>query len=157
MRLATLGLAVLLGTVSAPALSQQRDQATPEAATGTKSNQEAGQSAVGKDGGPKNDNTGSRSRAIEQSGTGALSVSAEQQQKSREALAKANPNRVDSVPWTVTVGAAVPRQAELRDLPSEVADILGGYKGAQYVLVRDQLVIVDTEARRIVAIVPGMG
>ena len=148
---------LLLGAAFGPAWGQHREQGTPGAATGSKSNQESGQGGVGKDGGRNNDNTGARSRAIEQTSTGQLSVSADQQQKGREALTKANPNRVESVPWTVTAGAAVPRQAELRDLPPEVADALGGFKGAQYVLVRDQLVVVDKEARRIVAIIPGMG
>ena len=147
---------LLIGAAVGPASGQERERATPGAATGSRSNQDVGESGVGKDGGRPNDNTGARGRAAADQGTGQLSISQEQQQKAREALAKSNPHRVDSVNTTVTVGAAVPRQIELRDLPGEVSDIMGGYKGAQYVLVRDQLVIVDKEARRIVAIVPGM-
>jgi hypothetical protein len=37
-----------------------------------------------------------------------------------------------------------------------VADVLHGYNGDKYLLVRDQLVVVDTQARRIVALVPGV-
>jgi hypothetical protein len=57
---------------------------------------------------------------------------------------------------SLTVGAAVPRQIELRDLPTAVADALHGYNGDKYLLVRDQLVIVDGQARRVVALVPGV-
>jgi hypothetical protein len=38
----------------------------------------------------------------------------------------------------------------------EMADTLGGYHGSQFLIVRDQVVIVD-EARRIVAIIPNVG
>ena len=58
--------------------------------------------------------------------------------------------------FSIAVGAAVPRQAELHKLPSALTDILQGYTGDQYIRVRDQLVIVDGKARRIVAIIPNM-
>jgi hypothetical protein len=35
--------------------------------------------------------------------------------------------------------------------------VIGGYQGDDYLLVGDQLVIVDPSARRVVAIVPGIG
>ena len=44
----------------------------------------------------------------------------------------------------------------MHDLPNEIADALGGYNGDQYLLVRNQLVIVDRASRRIVALIPGV-
>jgi hypothetical protein len=35
--------------------------------------------------------------------------------------------------------------------------VIGGYQGDDYVLVGDQLVIVDPNPRRVVAIVPNVG
>jgi hypothetical protein len=35
--------------------------------------------------------------------------------------------------------------------------VIEGYQSADYLLVGDQLVIVDPSARRVVAIVPGVG
>jgi hypothetical protein len=52
--------------------------------------------------------------------------------------------------------AAVPRQTELHDLPREVAEAMNGYWDDQYVLVRDTMVIVDRNSRRVAAIVPGV-
>ncbi len=54
------------------------------------------------------------------------------------------------------IGAAVPRQVELQDLPREAVRVMQGYAGAQYTMVRDTLVIVHRQARRVVALVPGM-
>jgi hypothetical protein len=50
----------------------------------------------------------------------------------------------------------VPAQAELHQLPGTVSSIMNGYQGDNYILVRDQLVIVDRESRRVVAIIPGI-
>jgi hypothetical protein len=49
----------------------------------------------------------------------------------------------------LAVGAAVPQEAS-----AEISSAMGGYQGNDYVLVGDQLVIVDPSARRVVALVP---
>jgi Protein of unknown function (DUF1236) len=59
--------------------------------------------------------------------------------------------------FELQIGAAVPRQTELHDLPPEVAEAMSGYWDDQYVLVRDTMVIVDRNSRRVAAIVPGAG
>jgi hypothetical protein len=60
--------------------------------------------------------------------------------------------------WTSRwLDAAVPRQAQLTDLPAGLADLLYGSNGDQYLLVRDQMIIVDSQSRRIVALIPGVG
>ena len=56
--------------------------------------------------------------------------------------------------FTVSVGAAVPRQVELKPLAAEVRQILPKYQNDQYVVVDDRLVIVTPDERRIVAIIP---
>jgi hypothetical protein len=42
----------------------------------------------------------------------------------------------------------------LQKLPPEISSAMGGYQGNDYVLVGEQLVIVDPSARRVVARVP---
>jgi hypothetical protein len=64
---------------------------------------------------------------------------------------------LDQVDFSVVIGAAVPRQAQLKDLPATLADMLNGYNGDQYILIRDQMIIVDHQSRRIVAVIPGVG
>ena len=58
--------------------------------------------------------------------------------------------------FELQIGAALPRQTELHDLPPELAEAMNGYWHDQYVLVRDTMVIVDRNSRRVVAIVPGV-
>jgi hypothetical protein len=57
--------------------------------------------------------------------------------------------RKDGAEFEPQIGAAVPRQTELHDLPPEVAEAMNGYWDDQYVLVRDTMVIVDRNSRRI--------
>ena len=127
------------------------------AATDQRSNQGSGASTVGAtQSGALEDSTGAKARAIQHTASSS-SISGEQRDRLRDTLTRAGALRVDSVDYTLSVGGAVPRQAELRPLPPEASTIMQGYSGAEYVVVRDQLVIVDPQARRIVAIIPGVG
>ena len=150
--------ALALALTSAAALD--RKQGEPGSATGTLTNESAGESAVGKStpAGPAENQTSSgRAAKIRGSASGTLSLSQEQREKISAYVSRHRVHRVDSVNFSIAIGAAVPRQAELRDLPRELVQVLQGYSGDKYVLVRDQLVIVDSKARRIVAIIPNAG
>jgi hypothetical protein len=160
MKLTPVIVAAALGLAITSAGALDRKQAEPGSATGVRSNQNAGQSGAGKidPSGPTGDqNNAGRAADIQSSATGGPSLSPEQRAKIGSYVTQHGLHRVDSVNFTISVGAAVPRQAELRDLPKDLAAILQGYSGDKYVLVRDQLVIVDAKARRIVAIIPNAG
>ena len=60
----------------------------------------------------------------------------------------AAPPRVTDQPFTVSVGAAVPHQVPLKQIPTDLASALNGFQGDDYVLVGNQLVIVDAAVRR---------
>jgi len=62
--------------------------------------------------------------------------------------------RVNSVDFTMTVGAAVPKQAALHDIPSALGKQLHSFNGDQYMIIGSQFIIVEKSTRRIVAIVP---
>ena len=64
------------------------------------------------------------------------------------------PARVENQPFTVSVGAVVPQQVPLKQIPTDFASALNGFQGDDYVLVGNQLVIVDAAVRRVVAIIP---
>jgi hypothetical protein len=93
-------------------------------------------------------------RRIDQS-TEPLKLTAEQQQEIRALISRIpGPARVKGQPFTISVGAAVPRQVPLQRLPSDLTSVLKGFENDNYVLVGSQLVIVDANVRRVVAIVP---
>jgi uncharacterized protein DUF1236 len=118
--------------------------------------QREGESAVGKnDPAGQEDQTGGRARNIKQSAR-SLSLNDEKREKLRTIMAQQNAPRVDRANFEVEIGASVPRQVPLADLPPEATHVMNGYWGDQYVVVGDTLVVVDQHSRRIVALVPGV-
>ena len=83
-----------------------------------------------------------------------LKLSDAQRQQIRQYFASQPGQRMQSANFSLVVGAAVPQDVPLQKLPPEILSALGGYQGNDYVLVGDQLVIVDPTARRVVALVP---
>jgi uncharacterized protein DUF1236 len=88
--------------------------------------------------------------------TAPLALTTEQRDKIRGQVAGPREARVDTSEFKPTLGTIVPPHVLLHHLPAELADIMGGYHGSDYLIVRDQLVIVDPNVRRIVAVVPGV-
>ena len=76
------------------------------------------------------------------------------QRKAVSDFVEQNKGRSIKPNFTMSVGAAVPKQIELMDLPTSVADKLTGYNGDQCFVTPNQLVIVERDTRRIVAIMP---
>jgi hypothetical protein len=86
---------------------------------------------------------------------GPLSLSDDQRKKLTDYFAHAGKvNDAKDTRFTVSVGAAVPRQVALAPLAPELKQILPTYQNDQYVVIDDRLVIATPDDRRIVAIVP---
>jgi hypothetical protein len=118
-----------------------------------RSNQGSGESAAGKNDSSTGKAEGERARDIMQTQR-PIALSQEQRTKIQEFVAGRAAEKTDNVDFSLTIGAAVPRQARLSDLPRDLTDTLQGYTGDQYVIVKDQFVIVDKQVRRVIAIVP---
>jgi len=118
--------------------------------------QKAAQSAVGKNDPAGQDANGGRVRDIKQSSE-ALRLNDEQHQKIKDVIAhQSDAPKIAQAPFEMMIGTAVPQQVELKDIPPEIAQVMNGYWGDQYVLVQSELVIVDQHSRRVVAIVPAV-
>jgi hypothetical protein len=65
-----------------------------------------------------------------------------------------NVARADNVNFNIRVGVAVPRTVHVAVLPPEVVTIVPEYRGFEYVVVGDQLLIIDPNTLEIVAILP---
>jgi hypothetical protein len=84
-----------------------------------------------------------------------VSVTSEQRTQLRTRLG-ANPSaRVDrsSINFSISVGATVPRTVRVYDLPPDVVTIVPAYRGYKYVLVDDEILIIDPRTWRIVAVI----
>jgi len=158
-RIFSMAIFGLLATV-AVAPAQTRPQ--PESATGAKTNQEQGESKAihqGMDvdrgpGLPGNDT--SETEQLRRSSAGNLSLSEAQRDKIKGYFSRSSIPREESVNLSLSVGASVPRQAPTHDFPQDLEEALPAYRGTLYVRARDQLVIIDRDTRRIVAIIPGV-
>ncbi len=137
----------------------------PPAYTAPRANQGAGESAVAKNNSllPEQSQTGGNGQSssgdaaqIEQSAQ-PLKLSDAQRQKIQSIFSGKQSQRLQTANFTLSIGAAVPQQVALNKLPPEVASTIGGYQGDDYVLVGNQLVIVDSTSRRVVAIIPEIG
>jgi hypothetical protein len=135
--------------------SYQDSSAQDQSPTGLRSTQPAGQSTVGRNdpGVDQNDQVRAPNIAKSEKPVG---LSDAQRQKIRGYLAEHGAPKVDRVDFSLVVGSAVPEQVPLQDLPLPVADALGGYNGDKYLVVGDQMIIVEAQTRRIVAVLPGV-
>ncbi|NEW87472.1 DUF1236 domain-containing protein [Rhodopseudomonas sp. WA056] len=120
----------------------------------SKQAQRSGESTVGKtDPGGQPGVAGERERAIKSSAQ-PLSLSDDQRSQVAAVIANSELARTDAARFELMIGALVPEQIAVSDLPPEVPEIMNGYWGAQCLVVADRLVIVDRNTRRIVALVP---
>ncbi|MFZ5737597.1 MAG: DUF1236 domain-containing protein [Pseudomonadota bacterium] len=121
----------------------------------SKQAQRSGESVVGKnDPGGQPGLAGERQRAIKDSAQ-PLSLSDEQRRAVSTTISNSSDvARTDEARFELMIGALVPEQIGLSDLPAEVTQIMNGYWGAQCLVVANRLVIVDRPTRRIVALVP---
>jgi hypothetical protein len=130
----------------------------PSPSNGMLANQGSGESQAGKNNNvmPRQKSTvpsGQNAAQIEQTET-PLKLSEPQRQQIRQYFASKPGQRMQGANFSLAVGAAVPQDVPLQKLPPEILSAMGGYQGNDYVLVGDQLVIVDPTAHRVVALVP---
>src|SRR5262249_15306518 len=112
--------------------TQQGQTTTPQGQTGT----QTGQGQTG------------------QGGSASASLSTEQRTKVRETVLKGgNVNRVSSVNFNVSVGTVVPRSVHLVTVPSTIVEIHPAWRGFQYFVVNDEIIIVEPGTLRIVAVI----
>ena len=65
-----------------------------------------------------------------------------------------NVPRVNSSNFSVAVGSAVPRDVHVAPLPPDVIRVVPEYRGFDYVVVRDQLLIIDPDTMKVIAVLP---
>jgi Protein of unknown function (DUF1236) len=88
-------------------------------------------------------------------GRASVQLSEDQRVKIKDVIVRdRNVARVNSANFSVSVGARVPRDVHVTVLPPEVVRIVPEYRGYDYVLIGDQLLIIDPDTMEIVAILP---
>lgn len=101
------------------------------------------------------DASGGRARDVMKT-TQAVNLNDLQREQLRSIISSAHGPTMDRPNFEMMIGTSVPRQTQVADLPPEVAQVLNGFWGDQYLIAGNDLVIVDQHSRRVAGIVAGV-
>nr|WP_246529415.1 DUF1236 domain-containing protein [Microvirga zambiensis] len=81
----------------------------------------------------------------------------EQRSEVTQAFSSTSVNTVSNVTFNVSVGTTITDEVRLAPLPAEVIRIVPQYRNYQYVVVRDEIVIVEPRTKKIVEVIHKSG
>lgn len=87
-----------------------------------------------------------------QAGAGAK-LSTEQRTSIRTSITKQNVKPVTNINFSISVGARVPRTVAFHPLPAEVITVYPDWRGYEFFLVNDEIVVVNPRTLEIVAVI----
>jgi hypothetical protein len=120
---------------------------------------------MGQKAGEKNERTGEkneRTGVTEHGGAGSeritqaksVHLSSDQRDRVKTIVTRNRSARVDRVDFDVRVGVRVPHTVHIVTLPEEIVRIVPQYRGFDYVIVRNEILIIDPDTYEIVAVLP---
>jgi hypothetical protein len=83
----------------------------------------------------------------------APAVAPEKAAKINEVISREKVQSVDNVNFSVSVGVNIPSTVTVRPLPPTIVEIVPEYRGYDYIVVREEIVIIEPRTRRIVTVV----
>jgi Protein of unknown function (DUF1236) len=105
--------------------------------------------------------TGGRSATAglgnEQTSAKAIKLNERQQAEVRGVLRSEQIEKLDRVDFSLSTGTIVPSYAPIRPLPERIVEIVPQYRGYDFVMMRDEIVIIEPRTRRIVTVLQGEG
>lgn len=99
----------------------------------------------------KNAAEGKAGTTTGQAGAGAK-LSSEQRTTIRTSITKQNVKPVTNINFSISVGTRVPRTVGFHPLPAEVVTIYPDWRGYEFFLVNDQIIVVNPRTLEIVAV-----
>jgi hypothetical protein len=93
--------------------------------------------------------------ARENTGAAPSNVTSEQRTQIRQRLGSNTSARIDraNVNFSLSVGVRVPTSVRLYDLPPAIVEIVPAYRGYKYVIVEEEIVIIDPRSHTIVTVI----
>ena len=86
--------------------------------------------------------------------TGARELSREQQTKMADVITREAGAPLPGGRFALALGTAVPADVPLRPVPATLDAVAPQFRGASYVVVEEQIAVVDTSTRKILAVIP---
>jgi hypothetical protein len=125
--------------------TESKSQTTTGSQTGQTGRTQTGQTQPRQAG-----QTGQSQTTTGQAGAAAR-LSTEQRSKITTAIREQHVAPVNNVDFNISIGTRVPRErVSLRPLPAEVVTIYPEWRGYEFVMVRDQILVVDPKTFEIV-------
>jgi Protein of unknown function (DUF1236) len=114
---------------------------------------------AGKDNAQKQPKDGGAQKSTERQGSGERVQLSEQQRTNvhQTLLKESNLNRATNVNISVSVGTRIPRSVRLVALPASIISVVPAYRSYQYVVVNDEICIVDPNSYEIVEVIAAPG
>ena len=98
--------------------------------------------------------TSSSSSSTSSTKQSSASLTSEQRTRIHETIVRqSNAPRVSNVNFSISVGTTVPRSVRLASVPAAIIEIQPAWRGYEYFVVGDQVVIVDPDTMQIVAVI----
>jgi len=95
---------------------------------------------------------GADNKTVGQAGAGAK-LSTEQRTKITTVIKEQHIAPVTNVNFSISVGTRVPRDVSFHPLPAEIVTVYPDWRGYEFILVRDQIVVIDPASLEIVAVI----
>ena len=89
--------------------------------------------------------------------TGSAAATEDKTAKFNQVIEKQKVRSVDNINVNVSVGTSLPRSVTLHDVPSDIVTVYPEYRGKKFVVVRDEIIVVEPGTRKIVATIPRSG
>jgi hypothetical protein len=103
---------------------------------------------------PARGESGKAAGAEGSSAKGSASLTTEERTKITTVIKEAKVRPLDNVTFAVSVGTRVPHDVHLNALPREVVAVHPAWRRYEYVLVRDDIIVIDPASFEIVAVLP---
>lgn len=90
--------------------------------------------------------------------TGArANLSGEQRTQVRTSFRSSNVRVLPRVDFSISVGTVVPTSVEYYEVPVEIVRVVPAWRGYRYIVVEDEIIIIEPETRRIVTVIERTG
>jgi hypothetical protein len=141
-------------TTQAPIPDSKSNATTSQAPASDKSKSTTGASDTGKSQGTtsQSQSTTTKKTIGGSAATTSVSLSNEQRSTIRTVIKQQNVQRATNVNFSISVGARVPRTVHFYTVPVELVHIYPQWRGYDYFLVGDQIIVVDPRTHEIVAV-----
>lgn len=140
--------------------SSTQNSANPPASNSNQAQQAPSHSNTGtaqQGGTAQQSNSASSSTSSSTNVNANVNINDQQRTRISQSVARTDVRPLTNVNFSVSVGTVIPHDVHLATLPADVVEIVPQYRGYSFVVVRDEIVIVEPSSHKIVTTLPYRG